>query len=177
MSVNDCLLTSWLHFNIPNNLHFMLSFITLLLALTVAVLSDASGVSNASNRTLLKTCVITKYVLALQSKYKHFDALSFQPNNTSTTLESNNVSYCTENYENCQFEYPTIHGLWPDPEASCTECTNEVFAEEKISISTLEDMKKYWPTCMESNTNEQFWDHEWSKVSLQFYDIYLIFVC
>jgi ribonuclease I len=73
--------------------------------------------------------------------------------------------YVIENYEQCQFDYPTIHGLWPDPETTCTECTAEAFSEGKLSSLTLRDMHKYWPTCMESNTNEQFWAHEWSKVS------------
>ena len=61
----------------------------------------------------------------------------------------------------CGFE--SIHGLWPDPESTCTYCTNEVFSTSKLSSTTLSNMKKYWPTCQSGNTNEDFWSHEWSK--------------
>lgn len=60
----------------------------------------------------------------------------------------------------CGFE--SIHGLWPDPENTCTNCPGEKFSTSKLSSSTLSDMKKYWPTC-QSGSNESFWDHEWSK--------------
>ncbi len=60
----------------------------------------------------------------------------------------------------CGFE--SIHGLWPDPEATCTTCTSEVFSTSKLSSTTLSDMKQYWPTC-QTGTNEDFWSHEWSK--------------
>lgn len=59
-------------------------------------------------------------------------------------------------------DYYTIHGLWPDPESSCTFCSEEEFDEKKISANTLELMKIYWPNCMNVN-NEKFWEHEWSK--------------
>eukprot|EP01039_Chlorochromonas_danica_P005850 gene5850-6443_t len=57
----------------------------------------------------------------------------------------------------------TIHGLWPDPENTCTSCTSEKFFTFKLSSSTLDGMKKYWPNCLKSKTNEDFWSHEWSK--------------
>lgn len=63
--------------------------------------------------------------------------------------------------DDCGFE--SIHGLWPDPEESCTYCTDEAFDESKLSSSTLEQMKKYWPTCVKGNTDESFWSHEWEK--------------
>jgi ribonuclease I len=53
--------------------------------------------------------------------------------------------------------YQTVHGLWPDPEASCTFCTEETFSPSKISSQTLKEMQKYWPTCQSSNTNKDFW--------------------
>jgi hypothetical protein len=63
--------------------------------------------------------------------------------------------------DDCGFE--SIHGLWPDPEDTCTNCTSEAFDESKLTSSTLSDMNKYWPTCVSGNTNEDFWSHEWSK--------------
>ena len=63
--------------------------------------------------------------------------------------------------DDCGFE--SIHGLWPDPEDTCTDCTSEVFDESKLTSQTLSDMNKYWPTCIDTNTNEDFWSHEWSK--------------
>jgi len=63
--------------------------------------------------------------------------------------------------DDCGFE--SIHGLWPDPEATCTYCTSEAFSTSKLSSSTLTNMKKYWPTCQSGTTNEDFWSHEWSK--------------
>jgi ribonuclease T2 len=61
----------------------------------------------------------------------------------------------------CQGQY-TIHGLWPDPESSCTSCTTEPFSENNISDATLQDMATYWPNCL-SGGNDKFWSHEWSK--------------
>lgn len=77
--------------------------------------------------------------------------------NTSTCVIS---EYLLALQHSCGFE--SIHGLWPDPEATCTSCTSEVFSTAKLSSTTLSDMKKYWPTC-QSGTNEDFWSHEWSK--------------
>jgi ribonuclease I len=78
-----------------------------------------------------------------------------------TTLSSCQVSqYVLALQHSCGFE--SIHGLWPDPESSCTSCTSEVFSTSKLSSSTLSGMNKYWPTC-QSGTNEDFWSHEWSK--------------
>lgn len=61
----------------------------------------------------------------------------------------------------CGFE--SIHGLWPDPESACTNCSSEAFSTSKISSSVLNDMNAYWPTCTGSNSNNDFWSHEWSK--------------
>lgn len=71
------------------------------------------------------------------------------------------TSYVFALQHSCGFE--SIHGLWPDPEASCTFCTTEAFATSKLSSTTLSGMKQYWPTCQSGNTNEDFWSHEWSK--------------
>eukprot|EP01038_Epipyxis_sp_PR26KG_P013318 gene13318-17842_t len=76
---------------------------------------------------------------------------------TSTCVISD---YVLALQHDCGFE--SIHGLWPDPEATCTSCTTEVFSESKLSSTTLANMKKYWPTC-QSGTNDDFWSHEWSK--------------
>ncbi|RYH04971.1 hypothetical protein EON65_45995 [archaeon] len=81
--------------------------------------------------------------------------------NTNTTMTSCVISeYVLALQHACGFE--SIHGLWPDPESSCTSCTSEVFSTSKLSSSTLSGMKKYWPTC-QSGSNEDFWSHEWSK--------------
>jgi len=63
--------------------------------------------------------------------------------------------------DDCGFE--SIHGLWPDPEDTCTYCTEEEFDESELTSSTLAQMNKYWPTCESGNSNEDFWSHEWSK--------------
>jgi ribonuclease I len=57
----------------------------------------------------------------------------------------------------------TMHGLWADPENSCTSCTKEPFSEDNLSEETLKDMNIYWMSCVNGNTNEKFWGHEWSK--------------
>ena len=62
---------------------------------------------------------------------------------------------CTEEY--------SMHGLWADPENSCSFCTNEKFSENNLSEPTLKYMKMYWPTCMIGGDNDHFWQHEWSK--------------
>jgi hypothetical protein len=55
-------------------------------------------------------------------------------------------------------------GLWPDPEATCTNCApDKPFNMSSLSTKTLADMNKYWPTCVSGNTNQDFWSHEWSK--------------
>lgn len=90
-------------------------------------------------------------------------AVSFGANlRSNETLATCKVAeYVLALQDDCGFI--SIHGLWPDPESSCTNCTSEQFSESKLSSSTLADMKKYWPTCMSSNTNDDFWSHEWSK--------------
>ena len=65
-----------------------------------------------------------------------------------------------------QIPYWTIHGLWPSRLKNyktypCT-CTNEAFNEGAIS-SLTGDMKYYWPTLSQSNSNSWFWSHEWEK--------------
>ena len=57
----------------------------------------------------------------------------------------------------------TLHGLWADPENSCTSCTKERFNENNLSEATLKDMNMYWMSCVNGNTNEKFWQHEWNK--------------
>ena len=54
----------------------------------------------------------------------------------------------------------TLHGLWPEWGQNCG---SEEFDESQIS-SIEGDMEKYWLSCPEySDTNLEFWDHEWSK--------------
>lgn len=85
----------------------------------------------------------------------------FQVANISSSTGCTISSYVLALQHACGFE--SIHGLWPDPETSCSTCTAEVFSTSKLSSSTLSGMKKYWPTCIAGNTNEDFWSHEWSK--------------
>ena len=54
----------------------------------------------------------------------------------------------------------TLHGLWPEWGQNCG---SEKFDEAQIS-SIESDMEKYWLSCPEySDSNVEFWDHEWSK--------------
>jgi len=62
---------------------------------------------------------------------------------------------CTEQY--------TIHGLWADPESSCTFCTKEQFNVTEISEETLKNMEMYWMSCINGSDNQHFWTHEWVK--------------
>lgn len=90
-------------------------------------------------------------------------AASFGANLRTNELTSSCVisEYVLALQDDCGFE--SIHGLWPDPEETCTNCTSEKFDESKLTSATLSDMNKYWPTCQSSNTNADFWSHEWSK--------------
>jgi ribonuclease I len=81
--------------------------------------------------------------------------------NSNATSACAMTSYVFALQHSCGFE--SIHGLWPDPESACTYCSTEAFSTSKLSSSTLDGMKKYWPTCQSGNTNEDFWSHEWSK--------------
>lgn len=93
--------------------------------------------------------------------------LSAMPSDLEELKVAANTSTCsiTEYVFALQHDcgYESIHGLWPDPESSCTSCTSEKFSTSKLSSSTLSGMQKNWPTCMSGNTNEDFWSHEWSK--------------
>mmetsp|Transcript_111497 Transcript_111497/g.314816 ORF Transcript_111497/g.314816 Transcript_111497/m.314816 type:complete len:155 (+) Transcript_111497:9-473(+) len=85
-------------------------------------------------------------------------------NSTNTTLITANcdiTQYLLAIEDDCGFE--SIHGLWPDPEESCTYCTDEKFDESKLTSETLDLMYQYWPTCYDDSTNEDFWSHEWEK--------------
>ena len=81
-------------------------------------------------------------------------------NLNSTTASCNIAEYILALQDDCG--YISIHGLWPDPEDSCTDCTSEEFNESEITSSVLADMNAYWPTC-QSGENSDFWSHEWSK--------------
>eukprot|EP00039_Didymoeca_costata_P019272 m.336873 g.336873 ORF g.336873 m.336873 type:complete len:157 (-) comp17987_c0_seq1:27-497(-) len=71
------------------------------------------------------------------------------------------TSYTFTMQNACGFE--SIHGLWPNPYPACSFCTNEQFDPTSISSTTMDAMKKYWPTCSGGGTNDDFWGHEWSK--------------
>jgi hypothetical protein len=118
---------------------------TMFYSLTSLLTFLALGAGVAANNSTSGGCTITSYVLALQGNTVKFSLFTL-----SLILDD------------CNFGYDTIHGLWPDPESSCTSCTSEKFDEAKLSSSTLSGMNKYWPTC-QSGTNHDFWDHEWSK--------------
>lgn len=95
---------------------------------------------------------------AMPSDLREMEGIQVAGNNT---LKGCQVSqYILALQHSCGFE--SIHGLWPDPESTCTYCTTEAFSTSKLSSTTLSKMKKYWPTC-QSGTNEDFWSHEWSK--------------
>jgi ribonuclease I len=87
-------------------------------------------------------------------------SLAFGANLRTETGSCQISEYILALQDDCGFE--SIHGLWPDPESSCTSCTTEVFSESKLTSQTLSDMNKYWPTC-QSGSNSDFWSHEWSK--------------
>jgi hypothetical protein len=98
------------------------------------------------------SCKITDYVLAVQNECMAY----FKTLNEIRLLNNIHVYIKIGGFE-------SIHGLWPDPESSCTDCTNEQFSESQLSTTTLNNMKKYWPTCESGTTNDSFWSHEWSK--------------
>lgn len=120
-------------------------------------------------RTILLLALLCVVVFAMPSDLREI------ANNNSTKIV--NLKTCTVTeyvlalQHLCSFE--SIHGLWPDPEASCTTCTTEVFSESKLSSSTLAGMKQYWPTC-QSGTNDDFWSHEWSKYVFVSHFIWII---
>ena len=58
--------------------------------------------------------------------------------------------------------YVSIHGLWPNGDG-CNYCTSEKFDESSLSSDTLAGMNKYWKSCEGSNSNTDFWSHEWSR--------------
>jgi ribonuclease T2 len=109
------------------------------------------------------------FSLILSISVSRIYSLAFSSDN-STIYEKEKVSsntgtcviseYVLALQHDCGFE--SIHGLWPDPEATCTTCTSETFSESKLSSTTLSNMNSYWPTC-QSGTNHDFWSHEWSK--------------
>mmetsp|Transcript_22976 Transcript_22976/g.53217 ORF Transcript_22976/g.53217 Transcript_22976/m.53217 type:complete len:161 (-) Transcript_22976:93-575(-) len=54
----------------------------------------------------------------------------------------------------------TNHGLWPE---WGQDCGGDAFDVSQIS-SIKSSMEKYWLSCPEySDSNEEFWSHEWSK--------------
>lgn len=54
----------------------------------------------------------------------------------------------------------TLHGLWPEWGQNCA---GDAFDVSQIS-SIKSQMEKYWLSCPEySDSNEEFWSHEWSK--------------
>ena len=62
----------------------------------------------------------------------------------------------------------------PDPQSSCSYCTNEVFDESELTNTTLSNMNQYWPTCL-SGTNKAFWTHEWASLKKILY-VYVTYV-
>lgn len=62
----------------------------------------------------------------------------------------------------------TMHGLWPSRNTTATadsypcSCTHEEFDASQLA-SIRKDLNTYWPTLMPGNTDQSFWDHEWSK--------------
>lgn len=114
---------------------------------------------------VLTLMVILKVVKSERMLINTTASIAFNSKKSNSTSSSSGTCNITQfllalEYD-CGFE--SIHGLWPDPEETCTYCTDEPFDESQLSSETLAQMEKYWPSCVDGNTNESFWSHEWEK--------------
>ncbi len=117
------------------------------------------------------THFIIAFILLLNSirvvaQYNNETADFFNYNRTFAITMNPNCEiqqYVLAMEELCKDNHYTIHGLWPDPESSCTSCTEEQFNENNLSEVTLKYMNMLWPSCKNGSDNQHFWRHEWSK--------------
>jgi ribonuclease T2 len=75
-------------------------------------------------------------------------------------------TYAHQHHNQQSFSHWTIHGLWPSRIRSATypcNCENIPFNLNSLPESLQTQMEKFWPTLFPPNTNEDFWQHEWSK--------------
>ena len=111
--------------------------------------------------SILSILVLLSFIAMLMAMPSDMKELEGNNNSTNTVGGCVISQYVLALQHSCGFE--SIHGLWPDPESTCTYCTSEAFSTSKISSTTMSKMNKYWPTCQSGNTNTDFWSHEWSK--------------
>ncbi|KAI4900077.1 hypothetical protein NFI96_019251 [Prochilodus magdalenae] len=68
-------------------------------------------------------------------------------------------TFCTLEHCTADFNYWTLHGLWPDVGNECNSSWH--FNASQIE-DLLPEMKKYWPDLLQPESTS-FWKHEWQK--------------